>query len=349
MASNAQIQWKIVKNDEKSNKLEVEHTEIPTPGEYEVLVKIHAVSLNFRDLMIVRGDYPFSLQLPVVPGSDGAGQVVAVGNKVTLWQKGDRVITLMNQSHLYGPVTPETASSGLGGGRDGTLRQYGTFNEQGLVRAPRNLSFAEASTLCCAGVTAWNALYGLKPVRSGQSVLVLGTGGVSLFALQFAKAAGATVIATTSSEVKAEALKNLGADHVINYALNHSWGQTAKDLTPAHQGVDNVIEVGGVRTLRESLKAVRIEGVISCIGSVSGGITDAENVPTVLDCWLNNCIARGVWVGSRAQMEDMVSVVEARDIHPIVDEKTFSIHEVKDAFEHCAQGSGFGKTVISLV
>lgn len=134
--------------------------------------------------MCIQGDYPFSLKLPVIPCSDGAGEVIAIGSKVTLWAAGDRVITLMNQTHLYGPATATTSESGLGGGRDGTLCQYGTFNEQGLVRAPRNLSLAEASTLCCAGVTSWNALYGLRPLRPGQTVLVLGTGGVSLFALQ---------------------------------------------------------------------------------------------------------------------------------------------------------------------
>lgn len=132
----------------------------------------------------MKGDYPFSLALPVVPCSDGAGEVVVIGSKVTLWTVGERVITLMNQTQLYGPATTTTSESGLGGGRDGTLRQYGTFNEQGLVRAPRNMNLAEASTLCCAGVTSWNALYGLKPLRPGQTVLILGTGGVSLFALQ---------------------------------------------------------------------------------------------------------------------------------------------------------------------
>jgi len=168
MGTDTQMQWRVTRADGSLNELRLVEVPIPLLGENEVLVRIYAVSLNFRDLMILRGDYPFPLDLPVVPCSDGAGEVVAIGSKVKLWAKGDRVITLLSQAHLYGPATPAAMESGLGGSLDGTLRQYGAFNEQGLVRAPRNLDYREASTLVCAGVTSWNALYGLKPLRPGQ-------------------------------------------------------------------------------------------------------------------------------------------------------------------------------------
>ncbi|KAJ5611406.1 hypothetical protein N7510_008125 [Penicillium lagena] len=348
MATNLQKQWRVTRTDRTCNELQLVDAPVPTLGENEVLVRIHAVSLNFRDLMILRGDYPFPLHLPVVPCSDGAGEVVAIGSKVKLWAKGDRVITLLSQAHLYGPATPVSMVSGLGGSLDGTLRQYGAFNEQGLVRAPRNLTYREASTLVCAGVTSWNALYGLKPLRPGQWVLILGTGGVSVFALQFSKAAGATVIATTSSQSKVEALKELGADFVINYKDEPAWGQKVKSFTPNGRGVDHIIEVGGVGTLSQSLGAIACEGVISCVGSVSGDISESGNLPTMLDCWLNNCIARGVAVGSRAQMEDMVAAIEANGVHPLVDERLFNLHEAKAAFEHYSRNANFGKTVIIL-
>jgi len=171
---------------------------------------------------------------------------------------------------------------------------------------------------------------------------------VSISALQFAKAAGAVVIATTSSEEKGAALKDMGADHVVNYKTDPSWGQTARSFTPGGRGVDHIVEVGGVRTLRQSLGAIAREGVISCVGSVSGAVSETKDLPTMLDCWLNNCIARGVSVGSRAQMEEMVAAIEANDIHPLVDERLFNLDEAKLAFEHYSQNANFGKTVISL-
>lgn len=177
-------QWKVTSTDKGFDGLQIEDAPVPTLGEHEVLVEMYAVSLNYRDLMISRGEYPFPLDLPVVPCSDGAGQVLEVGNKVTRWTEGDRVVTLLHQAHSYGPMTPKIAQTSLGGSLDGTLRQYAVFNEQGVVHVPKNLNYREASSLSCAGVTSWNALYGLKPLRPGQTVLTLGTGGVSIFALQ---------------------------------------------------------------------------------------------------------------------------------------------------------------------
>lgn len=192
----------------------------------------------------------------MVAASDGAGKVLAVGSKVTQFSKGDKVVTLFNQGHQYGPVTPSALKSSLGGVVDGCLRQYAVFNENGLVLAPSNLTPTEAGTLTCAPLTSWNALYGLvsKSVKPGDWVLTQGTGGVSLSAIQFAKAAGATVIATTSSEEKAERLKKLGADHVINYKKDPNWGETAKQLSRNKEGIDHIIEVGGPGSMAQSLK-----------------------------------------------------------------------------------------------
>jgi NADPH:quinone reductase-like Zn-dependent oxidoreductase len=177
-------QWTVSGTGKGFETLKCVDAEVPKVGDYEVLIKLRAASLNYRDLIIPKGMYPFPTKFPVVGGSDGAGDVVKVGPKVRKWKKGDRVVTLFNQGHQYGPVDPSTASTGVGGVVDGTLRQYAVFNEIGLVRAPKNLNYAEAATLTCAGLTSWNALYGLKAIKPGETVLVQGTGGVSLFALQ---------------------------------------------------------------------------------------------------------------------------------------------------------------------
>jgi NADPH:quinone reductase-like Zn-dependent oxidoreductase len=241
----------------------------------------------------------------VVPGSDGAGEVVAVGSKVTRFQKGDKVVTLFNQGHLAGSLTSKTFKTGIGGMLDGVLREYAVYNENGLVAMPSRLSWFEASTLPCAAVTAWNALYGVKHLQPGQVVLTQGTGGVSIFAIQLAKAAGATVIATTSSASKARLLNDLGADHVINYKEEKDWGAKAKALTPNCEGVDHVIEVGGPLTIAQSLKATKLDGVISIIGFLAGG---AEQSPSFMEILSRGVLVRGVVVGSRQQFEEMVGV-----------------------------------------
>jgi NADPH:quinone reductase-like Zn-dependent oxidoreductase len=302
--------------------------------------------LNYRDLIIPRGQYPFALKFPVVPGSDGAGEVIEVGAKVTEFKKGDRVATLFNQGHQFGDIDQHAATTGLGGVIDGVLREYGVFNEQGLVKAPSNLNAIEASTLSCAALTSWNALYGLKPLKPGQVVLVQGTGGVSMFALQFAKAAGATVIATTSSAAKAERLKKLGADHIINYRTDTNWGETARKLTPDGAGVDHIIEVGGSGTLQQSFKCVKFEGVISVIGFVGG--VDPKSLPNVLDTLSHICTVRGVYVGSKALMRDMIRAIEANNIHPIVDDKVFTLDQAKEAYEYMWNQQHFGKLAIKI-
>lgn len=283
----------------------------------------------------------------MIPASDGAGTIVAAGPRVSRFQKGDRVLTLFNQSHLAGAITVADTNTGLGGGLDGTLRQYGVFDQSGLVLMPSTLDFQQGSTLPCAALTAWNGLYGVegKSLKPGDTILTQGTGGVSMFALQFAKAAGARVISTTSSDAKAEVLKKLGADHIINYKTDESWGETAKKLTPGGLGCAHVIEVGGPKTMAQSLKAIRPEGIISIIGFL-GGFT--KDQPTFLDCLNNICTVRGVLVGSRQQFEQMNEAIDANGIKPVVDEKVFGLEETKEAYQYMWDQKHFGKLTIKI-
>ncbi|KAB5542965.1 hypothetical protein GE09DRAFT_232640 [Coniochaeta sp. 2T2.1] len=339
-------QWVVTNTASNFSGLQLQDAPIPKLGDNDVLIKIHAAPLNYRDLAIARGEYPRAISLPVVPASDGSGSVIAVGPRVTQWKKGDRVLTLFNQAHQHGELNPRAGATDLGGNIDGTLRQYAVYSENGLVRAPENLDWVEASTLTCSGVTAWNALYGLqgKMLKPGEWVLVQGTGGVSLFALQFAKAAGAKVIATTSSATKVELLKKLGADHVINYKEDQDWGKTAKSFTPDGDGVDHVIEVGGPDTLGHSLNAIKYGGVISVIGFLSG----FQPKESALEALFRGCILRGIMIGSRAQFGDMVRAIEANGIRPVVDEKVFGFGEVKEAYEYLAAAKHVGKVAIKV-
>lgn len=268
---------------------------------------------------------------------------------MTRFKPGDRVITLFNQAHIGGPSDDATSASGLGGVVDGTFRTVGAFNETGLVHMPSTLTAVEASTLTCAGLTAWNALYGLvgKQIAAGQWVLTQGTGGVSIFGLQFAKAAGARVIATTGSSAKAEMLRKLGADHVINYKETPNWGETAKKLTGG-RGVDHIIEVAGPSSMKQSLAAIKIEGVISIIGFVGGGLTEAQ--PGFLECLMHQCIARGILVGSRTQMEDMCRAIEAHPetLKPLIDAKVFPLEQLKEALQYQLSAQHLGKVCIEI-
>ncbi|KAL2001128.1 hypothetical protein VTN02DRAFT_2195 [Thermoascus thermophilus] len=346
MAPSTMKKWTVSGTDRAFDGLSFGEGPVPKVGDYEVLVKLQGASLNYRDLIIPQGMYPFPLDLPVVPGSDGAGEVVEVGSKVTLFKKGDKVVTVFNQGHQFGDIDTRASKTGLGGVFDGTLRQYGVFNESGLLRAPNNLNALETATLTCAGLTSWNALYGLKPLKPGQTVLVQGTGGVSIFALQFAKAAGAKVIATTSSDKKAETLKKLGADHVLNYKTDPNWGETARKFTPDGEGVDHIIEVGGPGTLEQSLKCVKFEGVISLIGFL--GAKDPRGQPAIMDALSRICTIRGVYVGSKQLMQDMIRAIEANNIHPVVDQKVFSLEQAREAYEYMWAQKHFGKVAIKI-
>lgn len=343
MAPQTQQQWTVQGTGSFDNLKLNEKAEVPKIGDNDVLVKFQGASLNYRDLIIAKGSYPFAQRDGVVPASDGAGIVEAVGSKVHRFKAGDKVVTLFNQAHLSGSVDSYSVTTGTGGVVDGALQQYGAYNEEGLVHLPSQLNFLEGATLTCAGVTAWNALYGLKRLMPGDYVLTQGTGGVSIFAVQFAKAAGARVIATTSSKAKADKLKSLGADHVINYKEDANWGETAKKLTGG-SGVQHVVEVGGPATLSQSIKAIGFDGVISIIGFIGGG--KAETQPTYLDALTNICIVRGVYVGSRAQFEEMNRAIEANNIKPVVDEKVFTLAEAKEAYQYMWDQKHFGKLCI---
>ncbi|KAL9039655.1 MAG: hypothetical protein Q9180_002398 [Flavoplaca navasiana] len=322
---------------------------VPAPlGDRDCLVKIEAASLNFRDLMIPKGLYPFPMKSGVVPGSDGAGTVIAIGSRVSCFKPGDNVCTILNQGHHHGSLTPAIMQTSLGGSLDGTFRQYGVFPESGLVRMPPSLSFHEASALPCAGVTAWNALYGLpgRALKQGDTVLTLGTGGVSLFAVQFAVAAGATVISTTSSSAKDEKLKGLGAHHVINYRDDVRWGETAKRLTEDQHGVDFVVEVGGATTLKQSMAAIKIDGIVAIVGAIGGQGTGGESEPGLLNAWYNTCIVRGLAVGSRTQFEEMNRAIAVSGLRPVIDERVFRLEDLKEAYQHLWDQKNFGKVIV---
>lgn len=268
---------------------------------------------------------------------------------MTRFKPGDKVITLFNQEHIGGPINAVANATGLGGALDGTLRAIGAFNEQGLVPWPNALSAVEAATLPCAGLTAWNALYGQLDgqIKAGDWVLTQGTGGVSIFALQFAKAAGARVIATTGSKDKEAALKKLGADYILNYKETPEWGAKARELTGG-VGVDHVVEVAGPTSMRQSINAIKVAGVITIIGFVGG--TEHEKEPSFLECLTNLFTARGVLVGNRVQLEDMCKAIQANPdrLRPVVDAKVFKLEQVKEAYEYLWSGKHFGKVCIKM-
>ncbi|KAB8067997.1 hypothetical protein BDV29DRAFT_199704 [Aspergillus leporis] len=331
MAATTMKQWIIDHPDKGMRGMSLTEVPLPMVGLHEVLVKFQAAALNYRDCAIAKGTFPFAHKYPIVPVSDGAGVVVEVGSQVREFKKGDTVITVFNQGHQYGDIDPYAASTGVGGTIDGVFRQYGVYNESGLVKAPKNLSALESSTLPGAALTSWNALYGLRPIKAGQCVLVQGTGGVSMFGLQLAKAAGAMVIATTSSDEKAKKLKKLGADHVINYRTTPNWGELARQLTPDQAGVDCIMDIGGTDTLEQSFKCIKMEGIINLIGFL--GASDKPQ-PGLMEALNHICTARGIYVGSRAMLKDMVQAFEANDIHPVLDPEVFNLEQGREAFEY---------------
>lgn len=306
------------------------------------------VPLKYRDLALAQGKSIHAIAPNVIPGSDGAGTVVAIGKHVRRFTPGDRVVTAFFQDHVGGPFQPSTPTSALGGALDGTFRTYGAFNEQGLVRTPSSLSSLEASTLTCAGVTAWSALFGLSDHRlsPGQFVLTQGTGGVSVFALQFAKAVGARVIATTGSNEKVEFLKGLGADHVINYKEDADWGTTAKALTGGF-GVNHIVEVSGPVSMAQSLKAIRVDGVINIVGYLGG--TEGKQ-PVFSDCFQHRCIVRPIAVGSRILLEDLCRAIEANPekLRPVIDSKVYRLDQLREACEYQWSGQHKGKVCIEI-
>jgi NADPH:quinone reductase-like Zn-dependent oxidoreductase len=316
--------------------------DVADPGPNDVLVELHTASLNYRDLMVVLGTYNPKLDMPRVLGSDAAGVVAAVGSAVTRFKPGDRVASLFFQDWLSGEIESTTGKSALGGPIDGVFTTARIFDQNGLIHAPAYMSDEEAATLPCAALTAWNALVEKGHLTAGQTVLLLGTGGVSLFALQIAKLHGARVILTSSSDEKLARGRELGADETINYRTTPDWDAVVFDLT-AKRGVDHVVEVGGAGTLPRSLKAVRAGGHVHLIGVLSdpGGGVDVRPV-------LGKSIhLNGVYVGSRAMFARMNAAFELAKTKPVID-KTFPLSEAKAAFEHLQSGNHFGKIVLDL-
>ena len=316
--------------------------DLSAPGPQEVLVKLHAASLNYRDLMMVLGHYNPNMELPRILGSDAAGEVIAIGESVTRFKVGDRVTSLFFQHWHDGEVQPSTGETALGGPIDGVFATSHIFPEGGLIHAPAYLTNEQAATLPCAALTAWNALVEKGHIHAGQTVLILGTGGVSLFALQIAKAHGARVILTSSSDAKLQRGRDLGADDTINYNTTPDWEDEVLRLT-GELGVDHVVEVGGAGTLPRSLKAVRPGGHVYLIGVLSEPGKGVDVMPILS----KSIHLDGVYVGSRAMFSRMNAAFEANKITPIID-RTFPLTQIREAIAYLQSGSHFGKVVISL-
>jgi len=312
----------------------------PALGPSDIRVRVRAVSLNFRDLNVARNAVKRSA--PVIPLSDGAGEVIEVGRAVSQWKVGDRVIASFFPTWISGSLSDFHHANALGGGRDGMLADEVVLAETAWVRLPDDLSFEEGATLPCAGLTAWNALFESASLKPGETVLVQGTGGVSVFALQLARAAGARAIVTSSSEQKRKRAQELGADHVLDYRAEPSWGKAAKEWTGG-RGVDLVVEVGGPGTFDESTAALRYGGTMSILGVLTG-TSGPVNTFAIFHHALR---IAGVYVGSVEMLQRFVSALTANRIRPIID-RVFSFEEVPAAYRYLASGAHFGKVVVRL-
>lgn len=322
------------------DRLQVTDTERQAPHRGEIVVRVRASSLNFHDYAVVTGMIPTPDGR--VPMSDGAGEVIEAGEGVSEFAVGDKVVSTFFPHWMDGEPDRAVMGDVPGDGADGFAREYVTAPTTAFTRAPAGYSDAEAATLTCAGLTAWRALVVNGAVKSGDTVLVQGTGGVSIFALQFAKAAGAQVIATSSSDEKLERLRAMGADHLINYKSTENWGDKARELTGG-RGVDHVVEIGGSGTMPQSIAATRIGGHIALIGVLAGV---AGNVPTVFVMQGNQRII-GLTVGARRHQQDMIRAIEANGIKPVID-RHFPLEEIAAAFRHQESGKHFGKICLDI-
>jgi NADPH:quinone reductase-like Zn-dependent oxidoreductase len=309
----------------------------PAPGRGEITVRLSATSLNFHDYLVVKGMIP--AEEGRIPMSDGAGVVTAVGEGVREFAVGDAVVSTFFPDWLGGEATPEWLRAVPGDRTDGYAREAVTAPATSFTKQPQGYSHAEAATLTCAGLTAWRALVVNGDLKAGDVVLTQGTGGVSIFALQFAKAAGATVISTTSSADKAARLQQLGADHVINYKDDANWGDTAKALTGG-RGVDHVVEIGGAGTMEQSMRASRLGGHISLIGVLAGF---AGPVSTAMLMGMQIRLI-GLTVGARQHQQDMIRAIDANGIKPVLDQ-TFPLEGLADAFRRQESNQHFGKII----
>jgi len=314
----------------------------PEPGFGQIALRMKSASLNYRDLLMVRGHYNPRQPLPLIPCSDGAGEVVAVGDGVSRLSVGDRVATVFSQTWHAGQPTAARLQGTVGGPIDGTLCEMMVLDAEGVVHVPDHLSDAEAATLPCAAVTAWSALVETGSVGAADTVLVQGTGGVSLFALQIARILGARVIVTSSSDAKLERARAMGAWQTINYVDDPDWGKTARRLTGG-RGVDLVVEVGGAGTLEQSFKAARVGGTVSVIGVLSGTASEINIIPILMQ----RLRLQGILVGSRDGFENMNRAFEAHKVQPVID-RIFEFSESPDAFAYMASGQHFGKICIDI-
>lgn len=314
---------------------------IPKPGPSQVLVKMHAWSLNFRDLMTVTGRYNPRLKLPQIPLSDGSGEIVAVGSEVEGFKTGDRVANTFFERWVAGEGTDEQARTALGAGRDGVLAEYVALHQDGVIAIPDHLTYQEAATLPCAALTAWNALVSKGNIKAGDTILTLGTGGVSIFALQFALLSGARVIITSGSDEKLEKARKLGASHTINYRQQADWGRHVRQLCGG-RGVDLVVEVGGTGTFNQSIAAVRRGGTISLIGVLAQG-SDTNILPVLM----NAIRVQGIFVGSREMFSAMNAAIALHQLHPVID-RAFGFDQLPEALRLMEAGGHFGKICVSV-
>lgn len=310
----------------------------------QVRVKLRAAALNYRDLLVVKGHYdPKVLSSgALIPLSDGAGDIVEVAADVSRFKTGDKVAAIFFQKWLAGEFSQEVTKSALGGAIDGVLTNYKIFDQEGLVRIPEGYSYEEAASLPCAAVTAWHALIVANKLKAGETILIQGTGGVSIFALQFAKISGAKVILTSSSDEKLDRGKTLGADYLINYKQMPEWESEVRKITNGI-GVDHIVEVGGAQTLSKSFKALRCGGKIAIIGILSG----TESSINLLPILMKNILIQGIYVGSRSMFESMNKAIATNKVHPIID-KVFHFDEAKQALYYLEKASHFGKVVINI-
>jgi alcohol dehydrogenase len=324
--------------------LKLQELPTPKPGPGQVLVRLRAASLNYRDTLVVEGGYGSRQRSSgLIPISDGAGEIAALGADVESWRVGDRVVGCFFPNWRDGPPSEEKCRGDLGGGADGVACEYRVFAQDAILPIPDHLSFIEAASLPCAGVTAWQAVRAQGQIGPGQWVLTQGTGGVSLFALQFAAIAGAWTIATSSSDAKRAKLGELGATHTIDYRADAEWGMTARRLAGG-QGVDLVVDIGGAATLRQALRAVKVGGAISIIG-VIGGARAEINLPVVA---IQNLRLQGIGVGSNAMFVDLLTAMADHRTRPVIDDKIFPLEELPAALAYLKRGGHIGKICIEI-
>ncbi|HUS96318.1 MAG TPA: NAD(P)-dependent alcohol dehydrogenase [Hyphomicrobiaceae bacterium] len=333
--------WQIVSGG-GVDTLKLAEQALPQPGPGQVLVKVHASAINYRDLSTIEDPVSRNLPYPTVPNSDAAGEIVAIGSGVEGFKIGDRVISCFFQDWLDGPITAQAMASALGGARQGVLAEFVALSASGVIPMPEHLNWQEAATLPVAALTAWHALTEPRPVLAGETVLLLGTGGVSVFAQQFCQIMGARTIATSSSHDKLERMLSLGAWQTINYRDTPDWDAKVLELTDG-LGVDRVVEVGGPGTLQKSIAAVRVGGIIGLIGTLTspaGAIS-----PTTL--MRKSITLRGIYDGSRQQFSAMNRAIIHHKLKPVIN-KTFTFEDAQSAYHYMRSGQHFGKLVITV-